>query len=339
MKKIALLISLIFVAFLNSCDIKINSNAGSAAGMIDDVLFIMEEDDWRNSLGDTVRYYFQKPYEVLPQYEPTFRINYIKPDHFTDLLQAVRNVIIVGAVKKDRTTRLALDIFGKENISYKNNVAVKKNMYAKGQQITYIYAKTEKDIATYLENNNSSIIKNIAANDNPKMYANLFYAGEEILLSKKLNEKHGINFKVPKGFRLAKETETFTWLRFDEPSFTTNLFFNHSNKKENKDFGIKSRNQFGKEYVIGNTKGSYMITENLVDVKQKTKTEGENEITVSKGLWKLTKDFLGGPFVNYLFFNQSKNKTVVIDGFINAPGEKKRQKMRQLEYLLQQTKF
>lgn len=333
--------NLIFVLFFvtNACNLNMNTSGGHAAGMIDDVLFITEHEDWMTELGDTIRYFFQKPYAVLPQYEPTFTINYIKPEHFTDLLQNARNVIIVGPVEKDRTTKLAFDIFGKDNIDFKKNIAVKKNKYAQGQQITYIYGKNNEVISKYLNYRQDEIIETVAANEKPKMYANLFYGGVENDLIAKLKDKFGIAFKVPKGFRVALEKDDFLWLRYDDPKFTYNVFFSESTGQKQKNFGIEERNRLGKTYVKGTSKGSYMTTENEMEYIQYQEKINNSETIVSKGLWELTKDFLGGPFVNYKFTNSKTGNTLVIDGFVKSPGSKKRQKMRQLSYMIEQTKF
>jgi len=333
--------SLVFILFigLNACNLNLNTGGGNAAGMIDDVLIIVEHEDWMTEFGDTIRYFFQKPFEVLPQYEPTFTINYIKPEHFTDLLQNARNVIIVGPVEKDRTTKLAFDIFGKENIDFKKNIAIKKNKYAEGQQITYIYGKNKNVVSKYLNYRQDEIIETIAANEKPKMHANLFYGGIENALTSKLNDKFGIAFNVPKGYRIAFESETFLWLRYDEQKFTYNVFFSEHNGQKQKNFGIEERNRLGKTYVKGTSKGSFMTTESDMEYIQYPATINGSETIVSKGLWELTKDFLGGPFVNYKFSNSKTGKTLVIDGFVKAPGSKKRQKMRQLNYMIEQTKF
>jgi len=40
---------------------------------------------------------------------------------------------------------------------------------------------------------------------------------------------------------------------------------------------------------------------------------------------------MGGPFVNYVFFDEENNQMVMIDGFVFAPGRGKRDLLLQLE--------
>lgn len=51
-----------------------------------------------------------------------------------------------------------------------------------------------------------------------------------------------------------------------------------------------------------------------------------------RGLWEMKNDAMGGPFVaRTLSFG---NKTLTIEGFVYAPGQKKKNKLRQLEAVL-----
>ncbi|MDR1951087.1 MAG: DUF4837 family protein, partial [Bacteroidales bacterium] len=51
----------------------------------------------------------------------------------------------------------------------------------------------------------------------------------------------------------------------------------------------------------------------------------------TRGLWKLVGDFMGGPFVNFVFLDEKTNQMVMIDGFLYAPRIDKRDLLLQLE--------
>jgi hypothetical protein len=50
-----------------------------------------------------------------------------------------------------------------------------------------------------------------------------------------------------------------------------------------------------------------------------------------RGLWEMTTDMMGGPFVSQAFVNPYTNKVVVVDVFIYAPESNKRNLIRTLE--------
>jgi len=77
-----------------------------------------------------------------------------------------------------------------------------------------------------------------------------------------------------------------------------------------------------------------MTTEDLLDYFQTKREIDGRERIESRGLWKMTADFLGGPFLNYAIPDTKKNRTVVVEAFVMAPSHKKRQIMRQMEVLM-----
>jgi hypothetical protein len=60
---------------------------------------------------------------------------------------------------------------------------------------------------------------------------------------------------------------------------------------------------------------------------------------VFKGIWEIDKEFSGGAFVSHILYNFDKKTAYLVDGFLFAPGEKKRNYFLQLNYLLNQVEI
>lgn len=334
------LISVVSILINSSCNLDTSIPASEATGTIDEIVVIMDPQDWKGSLGDTVRYYFTQSYDLLPQYEPIFDVRYLKPEGFTSLLTAARNVVIFDVINQDKCTRLAIELFGRDNINIKENVLGKVDHFAKGQQIVYIYGKNHQELIDYIHQNNEALINQVADNEIRKLKNTIYLGGEDKALSKQINEKLNITMEVPKGYQIAADKDDMVWLRFDTDKYTANLWiqkFEATGKKD--DFGVTSRNQFGRTFVTGSTEGSYMTTEDLIDYFQTKTSANGNPRIESRGLWKMSADFLGGPFLNYCISDTNKNRTLVVDAFVMAPANKKRQIMRQMEVLMNNIKI
>jgi len=336
----AFFFNLFILSCTTSCNLDTSVPPSEATGNIDEIVVIMEQQDWKGSLGDTVRHYFTQSYDLLPQYEPVFDVRYLKPEGFTSLLTAARNVVLFDVINRDKSTSLAIDLFGRENIDVKENVLGKSDHYAKGQQILYVYGRNHQELIDYIHNNNQALVATVANNEIRKLKNTVYLGGEDKALSNKINEKLDINMAVPKGYQLAADEDNMVWLRYDTDKYTANLWIqNFESTAEADEFGVNSRNQFGRAYVIGSTPGSYMTTEDLIDYFQTKTTANGKERIESRGLWKMSADFLGGPFLNYCVADSSKNRTVVVDAFVMAPSSKKRQIMRQMEVLMNNIKI
>ena len=53
-----------------------------------------------------------------------------------------------------------------------------------------------------------------------------------------------------------------------------------------------------------------------------------------EGLWEMTTDMMGGPFVMQAFVNEESGMVVVVETFVYAPETTKRNLMRNLEATL-----
>ena len=53
-----------------------------------------------------------------------------------------------------------------------------------------------------------------------------------------------------------------------------------------------------------------------------------------RGLWKLEKGFMGGPFVSHTTIDTVYNRVVTIDGYVFAPNRDKRNLIRQVEAII-----
>ena len=52
---------------------------------------------------------------------------------------------------------------------------------------------------------------------------------------------------------------------------------------------------------------------------------------ITRGLWEMEGDAMGGPFVSHSIVDSSRRRIIVAEGFVYAPGMKKRNLLRQLE--------
>ena len=99
------------------------------------------------------------------------------------------------------------------------------------------------------------------------------------------------------------------------------------------------RDSIGEKYIPGPEKGMYMVTEtylapSISEVKIKNHFALE-----SKGLWEVKGFALGGPYINYIIEDKAKNRLLVAEGFLYAPGVSKRDVLFELEAIIKSISF
>ena len=103
---------------------------------------------------------------------------------------------------------------------------------------------------------------------------------------------------------------------------------------------ISYRDSITKEYIPGPSEGSYMAVSKDYILPESKQIDFNGLFAIeTRGLWKVEGDFMGGPFINYTFVDEKRNKVITIDGYVYAPNAPKRNMVMQLESIIWSFKF
>ena len=93
------------------------------------------------------------------------------------------------------------------------------------------------------------------------------------------------------------------------------------------------------KYIPGPEKGMYMVTETYL-APSVSEVKIKNHFALeSKGLWEVKGFALGGPYINYIIEDKAKNRLLVAEGFLYAPGVSKRDVLFELEAIIKSISF
>lgn len=296
-----------------------------SVGSINSLTIVMDPQLWGGVVGDSLREYFASPVEeIAGAREPLFDIQQIPFEVFDGMTRAGRNILIVST-----DTRNGFDI--------------RDSLYAKPQKVAFIIGQTTDDLISEIQKYAPKIIRTFKENEMQEV-RNRF---QNTLNNTKLIENTlGIQLSFPSLYNIVKQENNFFWLERKVKNGTADILIyevpkgkicTHSNLCS-EDI-IQMRDSIGKRYVPGPQEGMYMITSPaFAPTYTKTQLNGYPTI-VSKGLWEVKDFILGGPFSNYIIEDPKKNRCVVIEGFIAAPGTSKRDLLFELETIIKSVRF
>ena len=155
-----------------------------------------------------------------------------------------------------------------------------------------------------------------------------FAKNESSEVAVKLLSNFGVECIVPKQYNVIKNDSTLFWANYnssksDEIKNLLIFSFTPKNKKSKDEILIKVDSIF-KRHLVGKKEDSYACIE-----QRYTPYYFENTY---RGLWKLEKGFMGGPFIIKTYF--INNKTVVNIGMVFAPQQSKRKYIKEFEAIL-----
>jgi len=316
----------------------------SAKGDAGEVLLVIDSTKWDGDLGQEVKKVFLDRIEGLPQPEPMFSIFHVDPTKFQGFLRQHKNIVIISTFEsqtagskylKQFFTKESLDQIMRDTSVFMTNST---DEYSKGQHIMNLFSKDDKTLIKHLRKNKSRIQDIFNKVERKRLIGSLQKARKKTLEAS-LQEKHDFKIMLPEGYKLAKDSANFIWLRFPEYDFDKNLIITYKNYTSEDAFELENIIGWRDEIARKHTKDPdnpnyYVITEQNVPISERTITLDGKYAVEARGLWRLKERYVGGPFLSYTFVDQESNRLYYIEGFVSAPSGKKREYMREIEAIL-----
>ena len=316
-KKIALVFALIFLIACN------NNSKGkriltSSSGNINNLSVVIDNELWEGSIGEQIRLILGAPVYGLPQEEPLFNMRQMPTVVFKDFTTKNRTILKIEKGKPAETKFL-------------------KDVFASPQKLILVSGNTNKEINEQLEINAEKIVS---------VFKKAEIKENQRRIKKSLNTKNniektlGLTINFSTAYRVAKEENSFFWLRKDIKTGTMNIMLYEmplgaiSNDEDAINDIIKMRDSIGQAYIPGPLDGSYMITEEAY-TPYLNKTIIDNKPAIeTRSTWEVKNAFMAGPFINYIIEDKTNSRLVVIEGFTFAPSVAKRDNMFELEAII-----
>jgi Domain of unknown function (DUF4837) len=317
----------------------------TALGVMNEIVVISDDVVWEGQAGDSLMYYFASPYPIMPAPEPLFDLRHYTPNHLEAeaLRKELRTYLILADLsdKGSPTTKMVRKDLGEEIVrKYSDDpdqfTTAGVDKWARGQLVIYIMGNGQDDLANNIIRAFPRISRRVREHDNRQLDAQTYMNGSSTELTRLIAREFGIKLKVPGDFKVAIDDDNFLWIRRDNREVTSSIViksFPYKDKSQMQLEGlIDMRNRIG-VLIEGTQTGSVMRTNNEdLPVYTYQKDVAGRYAIESRGIWEMTKDYLGGPFINFAVIDG--DRIIVIDAFVYAPGKDKRDYIQQLELVI-----
>ena len=274
-----------------------------STGANSEVIFVVADVLWELQIKDLVSNSFGSSIQGLNQNETAFRVVQVNHSEFKSILKTHKNIVII-----------AKDVMqSSQQNKWAYNQLVSQLNWKENTKETQIYLNKLKVIYEQKE------LKAIR-----KSFAKISQKNNEELL----NNNFGIEVIIPKEYKVIYNSDSIFWATFNptkSEEIKNMLSFSFTPYSTNLQEEVlqKTDSVFAK-YLEGEKIGSFVRIE-----PQYPPYYNDN---IYRGLWKLEKGFMGGPFLIKTYFIE--NKVVVNVGLIFAPQSRKRNFIKELEAIL-----
>ena len=283
---------------------------------------------------------FEKQIEGLLNPEKEFDITTIKSKDFNRLFKRQRSLLIFVTSNK----------INQEGVSLKNDV------YANGQIIVQVAAKTEEKAIEIFKNKETEIFQ-VFDNHRISVIQKLAQKKNNQKLEEQLNNNLGIDLTIPKSYKLGLDSLNFFYAfkqgemkceKFNHKNcyYQTGIFTYFLNYTTQNVFTPERftaiRDSITSIYIEGKTtndsaRAFMRVYKDLPVFTEKVNINGKFGYKV-KGWWDMKNGTMGGPFVSFSFVDEQRNRVIVTDAFVFGPNFNKRRFIKELEAICLSTK-
>lgn len=322
-----------------------NENLPMSQGNAGQILVVMDSAQWMGPLGQEIKQTFRQPLPGLPQDEPLFSLMYINPFQMNSMLRRFKNIIYVATLDNNSSAGRSLKSeFTKESVERISQdpdlfMLPKKNVFARDQSVVHIFGNNEEELIANIEENRQALVNHFDQLELSRIKESLYSAKEETGIMEVLEEKHQFSLRIPYGWDLVHNKENFVWIRHLELAEDKNIFIYYTDYTTDSLFTEQNlmafRDSITSEYLRDVEKNKiYMQTQALFPFHTRQINFNGKFAMESRGMWKLSDNSLGGPFISYTLVDEALNRLYYIEGYVAAPGEDKRKPIKELEVIL-----
>ncbi|HHJ10325.1 MAG TPA: DUF4837 family protein [Bacteroidetes bacterium] len=321
MKKLVFYLGIFLLAGLG-CKTDNKTLKPKISGSTGEVLVVAPDYLWNSPAGDTLESSLTRELPCLPQPEPMFNIIHVTPVNFDKMFQTHRNILFMRIDKKKYPEA---------------KILIEHDLWATPQLIMEMQAPDIPSFVKLVTEVSDSVVNRINEIERSRIisYYKKYLQGD---IYNKLKEKYHISLNIPKGYTMDVDSANFAWISSETPTTSQGIliyFYPYTSEDVfTRDNLIKVRNRTLRKYVHGQIKGTYMTTETILPPEFRAFKRNGQYYAQLRGLWKLENGFMGGPFVSISTVDKYHGRVITVEGYVYAPGDKKRELLRQVESIL-----
>lgn len=348
-----ILIALVVGSFLFGAACEQLEYRPQAVGKEGEIIVVTDSARWAGPVGDAIREHVAPYLGTLPAPEREFTLRRVSltTSNMIDLIRKQKNVIIAAplgdSTRESNFLRARLDSAAVQTImGGETRVISRADLWRQDQQVVYLLAPSDERLVDVLSERGDDLRYTFNRVTRERMTKEMFEKGRQPEIEQEMMEKHGFAVNVQHDYFTAIDTTNFVWLRRVITSESWRSVFVYyedgfSPADLTPEWAVATRDSLTREWIQGNVGG-------WVNVDERRELTSENIDFLdrfayeTRGLWHMVGEDtdgsmieygMGGPFVNYAFYDQETGRVYMIDGMVFAPNYDKREFLRQMEVI------
>lgn len=334
-----------------------------ATGKTAEILVVTDTATWAGPVGEALRQEIGRLTRTLPQPTPLFSLR-LQPLTEYHLGQIQRHNGVVFAAPFTDTTAAArylrahFDSTGLAALERGGRgIILRPDLWMQDQLVVYATAPDTAALARQIHEAGEELRQAFGALARRRTTQRMFERGRQTHVEDEMLEEHGFALNVQHDYVLAKDTTFATPEGFPagllrlrrlagQDSWRDLLVYFEQDstfRRLHPDSALALRDRLTRRLIHGTDDSTFVTVEDrypeIRPIEADTVALADRFAIETRGTWYLATEGgrsagMGGPFVNYVFFDETSRRLFMIDGMIFGPRytfEEKREFLRQME--------
>ncbi|MEW6196296.1 MAG: DUF4837 family protein [Bacteroidota bacterium] len=339
-KKFYLFVLILSTMIVISCD----QSKKPASGQEDELIVFADSAEFYNLENSLITVFGKVIY--TPQPENLFYLTRKDLSEFEKYKNRKNIIFIAPLGSQSKVSKFIEDIISPDvkKLVNEDSISVinKYNLWANNQLVMVITSSGMEKLNKNILKEHENLLHYFQKISNERLFQSLYNEKYE---QKKIEAGFLKDYEwmiyVQSDFYLAKNNPEgkFVWLRRSPGTDMERWIFIHwidnaSPMQLNRDSVYAIRNNLTRQYFRSADDSSYVEISN--DLKTTTEVNFLNRYALfTQGLWRMADGSMGGPFINYTFYDEHTKRLYMLDGSVYAPKYYKKKLIQQVDVIMQ----
>jgi len=312
-----------------------------AIGDIDEIYVVIDTTQANAETRMAIEDIFAKPTVGVPGYEPYYNLRYVhfRTNDELEQLKERKNVIFVAPI--DEQSNVGSFIRALLSDEVENRVRDDQSFafplednWVRDQWVLLLTSSSDSALASKIRSSEESLLSHKLNRELARWEVEVYSKLEQTNISDYLWDSYGWKVRVQHDYVMNVDTLNFISMRRYLPQNDRWMWAWWMEDVENIDFLDTNwihatRDSLMEKYVRGERERSYITTDYRMTIETKEFEKDGMPAFESLGIWRMTADFMGGPFVNFTYYDPETQRLFMVEYGQFAPSVFKRRFVRQ----------
>lgn len=291
-----------------------------AQGQPSEIVVAMDSSRIEGPIGQALNDTYGEYIKTMPRRQPMYDLKFrdFKTQAELELVQKSRNLIFAGTLDEDTNVGLFLRSILSEDVQNRvrngelREITLRDRWY-RDQWIVIYTGTDEEEIARRIRTGSRGQMNALYELEMARWTEDVYRRGEQPILSDSLMMMHGFKIRVQHDYVKGIDTTDFVSLRRYLEDNDRWIWFHWIDGVNSNDFVTEEwihakRDSLLEIYIRGSRPDAFTRTDRRRSLETRSIQINGKPTFESKGMWVMNDFSMGGPFINYVIFDEAQQR-------------------------------